>query len=152
VNGHAIQAGGRSLGLICGALSAVMYAVMVIFNKKVTRITGLENALLQLSFGFLTVAVFAGIKQGFVIHAASTDWIPILILGFINTGIGCYFYFSSIGSLPVHTVAICGYLEPLAAVVLSAIFLQERLLPIQILGAAMILGGAAFGANYSSRL
>lgn len=152
MNGHAIQAGGRSLGLICGALSAVMYAVMVIFNKKVTRITGLENALLQLSFGFLTVAVFAGIKQGFVIHAASTDWIPILILGFINTGIGCYFYFSSIGSLPVHTVAICGYLEPLAAVVLSAIFLQERLLPIQILGAAMILGGAAFGANYSSRL
>jgi drug/metabolite transporter (DMT)-like permease len=71
--------------------------------------------------------------------------IAILILGVVNTGIGCYFYFSSIGRLPVQTVAICGYLEPLSALIFSAAVLAERLSLVQIAGAAMILGGAAFG-------
>ncbi|MBQ8748040.1 MAG: DMT family transporter, partial [Clostridia bacterium] len=63
----------------------------------------------------------------------------------LNTGIGCYFYFSSIGKLPVQTVAICGYLEPLSAVVFSVIFLKETMLPIQIIGAVLIIGGAMLG-------
>ena len=67
------------------------------------------------------------------------------IFGLLNTGIGCYFYFSSIGNLPVQTVAICGYLEPLSAVFFSVLLLGERLLPSQILGAILILGGAVFG-------
>ena len=71
--------------------------------------------------------------------------IPILVLGFLNTGIGCYFYFLSIGKLPVQTVAICGYLEPLSAVVFSVIFLKETMLPIQIFGAVLIIGGAILG-------
>ena len=71
--------------------------------------------------------------------------IPILILGIVNTGIGCYFYFSSIGHLPVQTVAICGYLEPLSALIFSAALLGEKLGPAQISGAALILGGTAFG-------
>ena len=71
--------------------------------------------------------------------------IPILVLGLLNTGIGCYLYFSSIGKLPVQTVAICGYLEPLSAVLFSVIFLKETMLPIQIIGAVLIIGGAMLG-------
>lgn len=82
------------------------------------------------------------LKQGLTVHLHTEDIIPMLILGLFNTGIGCYFYFSSIGKLPVQTVAICGYLEPLSAVVFSVIVLHETMLPIQILGAALIIGGA----------
>lgn len=145
VNGQAIQDGNRNLGLICGAMSAIMYALMIIFNKKVAKITGFENSLLQLTISFLTVAIFVGTKQGFAMSIASSDWVPIFILGIINTGIGCFLYFSSIGFLSVHTVAVCGYLEPLSAVVFSVIFLQEKMQQIQIIGAVMILGGAVFG-------
>lgn len=81
-----------------------------------------------------------------------TDWIWILILGFINTGIGCYLYFSSLGKLPVQTVAICGYLEALSAVVLSALILSEKLSPFQIVGAVFIIGGAIFGECYKGNL
>lgn len=45
--------------------------------------------------------------------------------------------------LAVQTVAVCGYLEPLAAVVFAAVLLHETMLPLQILGAVLILGGAA---------
>ena len=142
VNGSAFNGNGNLWGIFCGLMSVVMYAAMVICNKKAQRITGIENATLQLFVSFLTVFIFVLFKQGLTVHLHTEDIIPVLILGLFNTGIGCYFYFSSIGKLPVQTVAICGYLEPLSAVVFSVIVLHETMLPIQILGAALIIGGA----------
>jgi drug/metabolite transporter (DMT)-like permease len=145
VNAQALNEVKTAWGLFCSIMSAVMYAFMVVFNKKANSLTGLENSMWQLLTSFLTVAVFVGVKQGFVIHIEPDNWIPILILGIFNTGIGCYFYFSSIGNLPVQTVAICGYLEPLSAVVFSVLFLQESMTMVQVIGAVLIFGGAAFG-------
>lgn len=148
VNGHALLQGSVSWGLIFGIFSAFAYAFMVIFNKKALSIIGLENSMWQLIISFLTVAIFLGLKQGFSINIASKDLPPILFLGIVNTGIGCYFYFSSIGYLPVQTVAIGGYLEPLSALFFSAVFLGEALGFAQLVGAVLILGGAAFGELY----
>ena len=113
VNGSAFNGNGNLWGIFCGLMSAVMYAAMVICNKKAQRITGMENATLQLFVSFLTVFIFVLFKQGLTVHLHTEDIIPVLILGLFNTGIGCYFYFSSIGKLPVQTVAVCGYLEPI---------------------------------------
>lgn len=140
-----------SLGLICGILSAVMYAVMVVTNKKAVSITGLANSMWQLIMSFLTVGIFIFLKQGFAINVNSENLIPILILGIINTGVGCYLYFSSIGDLPVQSVAICGYLEPLSALLFSAVLLGEKLGFVQIIGAILILGGAAFGELFRQK-
>ncbi len=145
VNGTAFENGVSVWGLACGLLSAICYSLMVMFNKKANDITGLENSMLQLFVAFLTVAIFVGIKQGYRMEIDTQSIIPILVLGLLNTGIGCYFYFSSIGKLPVQTVAICGYLEPLSAVLFSVIFLKETMLPIQIIGAVLIIGGAILG-------
>ena len=144
VNGYGAVAANR-FGLLCGLASAVMYAFMVIFNKKAAAIAGLENSALQLFIAFATVAVFVGFKQGFMIDIPTGSVLPIFVLGLLNTGIGCYLYFSSIGKIPVQTVAICGYLEPLSAVLFSVIFLKEKLLPMQIIGAVLIIGGAILG-------
>ena len=133
----------RVYGVVCGIISAFMYAFMVIFNKYTKEIKGLENSMVQLFVSFLTVAVFTAVKSGAVIHISSGDAVWILILGLINTGLGCYFYFSSIGNLRVQTVAVCGYLEPLSAVVFSVLILKEEMLPIQLAGAFLIICGAA---------
>lgn len=145
VNGKVFGLVQNRWGLFCGLMSAVMYSLMVILNKKAKTITGLENSTLQLTISFLTVAIFVAIRQGFAIQVESSDWLSIFILGLVNTGIGCYFYFSSIGGLPVQTVSICGYFEPLSAVVFSVLFLKERLTPVQIIGAILIIGGAITG-------
>jgi len=99
----------------------------------------------QLLVSCITVAIFVVFKHGFSMDIGAGNLLPILILGIVNTGVGCYFYFSSIGELPVQTVAICGYLEPLSAVVFSVALLGENLNPVQIAGAILIVGGAAFG-------
>ena len=151
INIQAFAEGQTSWGLFCGGMSALLYSAMVICNKKAESITGLENAALQLITGFVTVAVFVGLKEGFAFQVAMADWPWILLLGLVNTGIGCYFYFSSIGRLPVQTIAVCEYLEPLSAVALSALFLKETMLPLQVLGAVCIIGGAVMGELFGRR-
>ncbi|WP_313770619.1 DMT family transporter [Bacillus sp. S/N-304-OC-R1] len=61
------------------------------------------------------------------------------------------FYFSSIGRLPVQSVSILGYLEPLSALVFSAAILGEKLSLVQLVGAVLILGGAAYGELFRSK-
>lgn len=139
-------------GISCGCLSAVMYSFMIISNKKSETIVGMENSLIQIFVSFLTVAVFVGLRnKGYTMNIELTDWVWIFLLGLLNTGIGCYFYFSSIGDLPVQSVAIYGYLEPLSALLFSMIFLKETLRPLQLAGAAFIIAGAIFGEQYGRR-
>lgn len=145
VNGNAVDANNDMWGLFCGAMSAVMYFFMVTLNKQSNSISGMENAVIQLVVSFLTVAVFTGIKQGFIINVPTTAWVWVLVLGIVNTGIGCYLYFSPLSKIPVQTVAVCGYLEPLSAVVFAALLLGEKMTIIQIIGAACIIGGAMIG-------
>ncbi len=145
VNGQVFSQGRITWGLICGILAAVMYAVMVVFNKRALSITGLENAMWQLIASFITVTAFVGLKQGFIINITQENLLPILLLGVVNTGIGCYFYFSAIGNLQIQSVSICGYIEPFSALLFSAAILGEKLSLLQIAGAALILGGAVFG-------
>lgn len=151
VNGKTAATGNNTWGLFCGAMSAVMYFFMVTLNKQSKQITGMENSVIQLTVSFLTVAVFVGIKQAFVIHVPGEAWVWILILGIVNTGIGCYLYFSPLSKLPVQTVAICGYLEPLSAVVFAALLLGERMTVVQVIGAACIIGGAMVGELIKGR-
>ena len=151
ISGRAVVSGLSTWGLLCAVLSAFSYAVMVLANKKAQHITGVQNATVQLFFTAATVVIYALIRGVDLSGALSGGWLPILWLGLINTGIGCFCYFSSIGSLSAQTVSVCGYIEPLFAVLLAAIVLHESLSPIQILGAALILGGALLGELWGSR-
>ena len=154
VNGTALLLGGTSKstwGYIASILSAVTFFLMLAFNKQSKHIVGMENAVIQLTFSFIALAVFIGFKQQFImtIPSSSVPW--IIVQGILNTGIGCYLYFSPLSELPVQTVAVCGYLEPLSAVVFAAIFLGETMTAIQIIGAICIIGGAMFAEVFGSK-
>ena len=136
-------AGGASLwGLFCGVMAAFCYVAMVIFNKKAKGVSGMENTLLQLIAALGTVTLFLLWKQGLSLDVAAGDWPYVLVLGLLNTGYACWLYFSSIGRLPVQTVAVCGYVEPLSAVLFSVILLGETMSAWQALGAVLIFSGA----------
>ncbi len=149
INGGAVDRL-SSFGLLCGILSACTYAVMVTANKKAAAISGLENTLLQLATAFVTTALYIAARGivlsensiGHIFSLTWQGWLWVLLLGIINTGVGCYLYFSSIGGLPAQTVAICGYLESVSAVLFSALFLSERMTPLQLCGGILIIGGA----------
>lgn len=149
ISGQTAAAGGSVWGLVCAGLSAVTYAILVISNKMSRHIVGMENALIQMGFTLLTVVIVVGFRGGLAMDIPAGDWPFILWLGLLNTGVGCFCYFATIGALPAHTVAICGYLEPISAVVFSLVILREVISPVQLVGILLILGGAVFGERAS---
>lgn len=150
VNGVVLRGGGDVVGLAYAAASAVAHAFMVIFNKLASKTSGLENPMLQLVLSFLTVAVYTAVVRDFLFPVTANDWPALLFLGLVNTGLGCYLYFSSLAPLPAQTVVMLGYLEPLSAVVLAVILLGEPMSAAQAVGAALILGGALAAEAASS--
>ena len=66
----------------------------------------------------------------------------LLITGIVHTGIAYALYFGSIGELPAQTTAIFSYIDPVAAIILSAVFLDEKLGFSGAAGAFLILGSA----------
>lgn len=151
VNGQVARTGGLAWGLFCGGMSAVLYVLMIVLNKKATRITGLENPTLQLAASFAVSLLFLAVTGGTDFTMTPHGWGAALFLGLVNTGVGCSLYFSSIGQLPAQSVAICDYLEPLSAVFFSVLLLGEHLSPTQVLGAVCILGGALVGERLARR-
>ncbi len=64
------------------------------------------------------------------------------MLGIVQTGIAYCLYFSGLGSLPVQTIAVLGYLEPVISVLCSVVFLGENMSIAGWIGAVLILGAA----------
>lgn len=132
---------GNVFGLFCALMCALCYTAFIILNKH-AKMRGLKNSFLQL-FGALLISTIICFTLGELPFTIPTESLtPLLILGFINTGLGCYLYFSGIGSLSAQSVAVCDYLEPLLAIVLSAIILHESLSVLQIFGGLLIVVGA----------
>ena len=147
-----ITAGGvlHPWGLFCGALSAVTYASKIILGKKAMHLPKLSATLLTLMGACAVVTVFVLVKQGALPTISEDDYLPIFILGAVNTGLGYCLYFPAIRCLPVRTVSVCGYIEAIAAVVFSMLLLGESLSLVQLIGGALILGGSVY-CEYRAR-
>ena len=143
INGAADQAHGLSWGLVCGFLSAVCFALLVIAMKKVSGIGGILSPACQLLVASLVVAAVTLSMPTASVSLDMTHIACIVCLGIVNTGLGYYLYFSGVQRLSAQSVSICGYMEPFTALTLSAILLGESLTLLQWIGAACILGGVA---------
>ena len=67
------------------------------------------------------------------------------MIGLVNTGLAYLLYFSGLQKLPAQSVALISYIDPVSALIFSAVLLGETMTPIQILGAVLIIGGAMIG-------
>ncbi len=65
--------------------------------------------------------------------------ILLLVVGVLHTGIAYLLYFGSIDSLKAQTIAILSYIDPVSALLFSAIFPGEHMGLITIIGAILII-------------
>ncbi|WP_081453735.1 EamA family transporter [Eremococcus coleocola] len=63
------------------------------------------------------------------------------MLGLIHTGFAYVLYFSSIGKLPSHWVALFSYLDPIVALILATIFFKELLTLRMVFGIILVFSG-----------
>ena len=63
-------------------------------------------------------------------------------MGLVHTGMAYAIYFGSMSHLKAQSIAVLGYIDPVFALLLSALVLHESLTVFGILGAVLIIGSA----------
>ena len=144
ISGSIALRGMSMRGLLTAVVSALFYAAVIIFNKRITNTGGLQTAALELDIAFVIVLIYMMLTVGLP-HPAVSDIPWIAVIGLINTGLAYLLYFSGLQKLPAQSAALISYVDPVSALVFSALFLRETMTPVQILGAVLIIGGAVFG-------
>lgn len=131
----------NALGIFYGLLAASLYASVILMNKFIKNLSGFEMTLVQLMAGALVLLPYV-LWQGQLNLAGlnSTSIIFILILGIVHTGLAYFLYFTSIQKLKGQTIAVLSYIDPISAVIIAAIFLNESMTWIQMVGGAFVLG------------
>lgn len=144
ISGSVVVIGMNSLGLLFAAFSALFYAALIVFNKQISYTSGMQTAALELDVAFFVVLVYTLCTSGLP-HLTGNDLPYIVVIGFINTGLAYLLYFSGLQKLSGQSVALISYIDPVSALLFSAILLHEVMTPVQVAGAALIIGGAMFG-------
>ena len=140
-----IAAGGLSIpGLLTAAASALFYAALIVFNKRIRRTSGLQTAAVELDVAFVVVLLYVLFTSGLP-HPTRAELPWLLLIGLVNTGLAYLLYFSGLQRLPAQSVALISYIDPVSALFFSAVFLRESMSPLQLVGAVLIIGGAALG-------
>ncbi len=130
-------------GILYGLTGAVLYAIIVMLNKYIKGMSGVQSTLIQLSISAIVLVpmAFSGGLVDFVGMSIKT-WILILVLGIVHTGVAYVLYFSSIKDVKSQSIAILSYLDPIVAIMISFLFLGEPMGVSQVLGGTLILSTA----------
>lgn len=138
-----INGGSDLIGIAYGLLAAGFYASVILMNKFLKGIDSLEITIIQLLSATITLLPYVLYMDSGKSLNISLNSIPyILILGIVHTGIAYLLYFSSLQELKGQTIAVLSYIDPVFAIIISAIILKEHLGILQIIGGVLILGSS----------
>lgn len=130
-------------GILLGVGAAALYATVVLMNKKLTGISGNDRTVVQLGLSALVVLPYILLTENVTsLQIDLTGALLLLVVAVVHTGIAYALYFGSMKYLESHTLAIFSYIDPIAAILLSALLLKEPLGAAGIVGAVLILGSA----------
>lgn len=130
-------------GILLGLGAAVLYASIVLLNKRIQVEDDYGRTVIQLIAAALVMLPGVLLKEDFsAISIDGRSAVMILVLGFVHTGLAYVLYFAGMKGLPAQSVAILSYVDPVSALVFSALILQERMTLFGLIGAILIIGAA----------
>ena len=132
-------------GILLGLGAALLYATVMFLNKKLSPIPAYDKTILQLGSASLVLMPYLLLSGGFSISQLTlAQWLLLGLVGILHTGIAYALYFGAMKDLSAKTMAIFSYLDPVIAVILSAVILQESMTLWGIVGTILILGSALY--------
>ena len=144
---EASLSGGRGRGILLGLGAAVLYAGVTIMNKHLQAVPSYDRTLLQLFAAGLVVVPYCARDIGTLGACSPLALLLLLVVAVVHTGLAYVLYFGSLRQLPSQTVAICSYIDPIVALLLSALLLHEPMTVSGYIGAALILGATVFSLD-----
>ena len=132
---------GRGVLLALGA--ACFYATVVMLNKKLGNVDAYLKTVVQLFGAALAMLPYLLATGAFGKAAYTGQTVAlVLVVGLIHTGLAYVLYFGSMSGLKAQTIAVLSYIDPVTALLVSALILREPVTALSLVGAALIIGSA----------
>lgn len=117
-------------GIILGVISAALFAVYTLYNKKVE--IG-KSSRCMLFYELLGGSIFMALFLPFYLHVhplttilpVGIEWLWLIILAFFCTILLYLFYIDALKSVSAFTASLTGNLEPVYGILFAIIFLGE---------------------------
>ncbi len=143
VLGSSVPTQGELKGIVLGLSAASLYAAVILMNKQLNQIEAYDKTIIQLGVCGLVLIpyCFFTYQPGSIVFTATTCAL-LLLVGVVHTGLAYFLYFGSMSHLTGQSIAIISYTDPVVAVIVSILLLNEHLEIFDLLGALLILGAA----------
>ncbi len=142
-SGGGLETGASFLGVVCGLVSGLTYALHYIFGKKYLPAYSAATLYCYLlpvgALGLLPWVDFTG--KGVV------PWAVFLFLGLFTTYGAYSFYCAGLTRLSATRVAVIANLEPVIAAIMAFVWWGEYFSPIGYAGGLLVLSGVAVMAT-----
>jgi len=130
-------------GILFGLGAAMLYACVMLLNRRIQAMDAFDKTVVQLSVSALVLIPYVLLSEDLSTITFAPETLALLAaVGIIHTGIAYCLYFGAIGNLPSQTAALLSYLDPVLAILLSVTLLHEPMSIGAAVGAILILGSA----------
>jgi drug/metabolite transporter (DMT)-like permease len=148
------------VGMLAVAVAGLSYAVAAVYTRR--RLTGQliigradgtrrppaprEIALGSTIVAFVVITVLAVVFERpegglYLVPQSGLGWVAMIWLGALGTGVAYLLFFRLIERWGATQTTLVTYIIPVVAIALGFIVLGERLQPLELAGAALIIGG-----------
>ena len=133
-------------GIALGLAGGGCYCGMILCNRKMRPIEDLARTFFQLFVAALVCGTYLLFHRDLITVPTDARTVGILlIIGVVITGFGFVLYFSALSRLPTLTSCLLSYLEPIVAIISSALVLHQTLSGMQLAGTVLILASTLLG-------
>jgi len=131
-----------ALGLSIAIFNAVVVAIyFVIISREMPKVSSVSRGAAYVITGTLVILLMLIPFFGFRMPENLTVWGLIIIIATWSTAMPIFIINIAIQKLGVTQASIISTSEPIATMILAMIFLNESILPVQWLGAGLIIAG-----------
>ena len=134
---------GDMTGILYGLGAAALYASVIILSKK-TKVDDIYlKTMIELFAASVTIVPYILLTEDVTaVNLTPQSVLMVIIVGVVHTGIAYSMYFGSLDGLSAQSCAVISYIDPVSALILSALVLGETLTVYGITGAVLIIGSA----------
>lgn len=130
-------------GVLLSLGAAVLYCGDVIINKSIKGTDGIDRTIIQMGAAAVAVLPYWFLTDNLSAIGISAEPVLLLLAAcVICTALPYYLYFTAIQVVPAQTAAILSYIDPIVAVLLSALLLQESMSALTLVGVILVIASA----------
>lgn len=130
-------------GIFFAFMGALGYASLLLINRNYPDSDPILRTTIQLVVAGIVTTPYVLLRYDMSSLTFTTRGILMLILLSVGfTAVLYIFYFRLASSIPAKTVAMFSYADPVTAVIISAVFMEEKMTLWGLLGTVLVIGSA----------